>query len=55
MNDFNVYQHLLLIFAAVSVNCDTVDFCPSVFYTVLSVCAAHLKGVVVNLASTEVS
>ena len=33
--------------------CDKVDFCPSVFYLV---CADnHLKGVVVNLTSPDVS
>jgi len=31
--------------------CSRVDFCPAVFYTVY----VHLKGVVVNLASPEVS
>ena len=50
MNDFNVYQLLLLIFVAVSV---IVDFCPAVFYTVCA--ASYLKGVVVNLASPDVS
>jgi len=54
VNDFNVSQRLLLIFVAVSV---IVDFSQAVvFYTGSSVCAAsHLKGVVVNLASPDVS
>ena len=49
MNDFNVYQRLLLIYVAVSV---IVDFCPAVFYMVCA--ASHLKGVMVNLASADV-
>jgi len=49
VNDFNVYQCLLLSFVAVSV---IVDFCSAVFYTVCA--ASHLKGVVVNLASPDV-
>jgi len=48
VNDFNVYQRLLLIFVAVSA---IDDFCLAVFYTVCA--ASHLKGVVVNLASPD--
>jgi len=33
--------------------CDRVDFCPAVFYTVSA--ASQLKGVVINLASPDVS
>jgi len=50
VNDFNVYQRLLLVFVAVSV---IVDFSLAVLYTVCA--AGHLKGVVVNLASSDVS
>jgi len=32
--------------------CDRIDFCLAVFYTVCA--ASHLKGVVVNLASSDV-
>jgi len=54
VNDFNVYQRLLLVFRCCL--CDRVDFWPAVFYTVSSVCAAsYLKGVVVNFASPGVS
>ena len=50
VNDFNVYQRLLLIFVAVSVR--ELIFCPAVFYTV---CAGnHLKDMMVNLASPDV-
>ena len=41
------------MFVAVSALCDRVDFCPAVFYTVYA--ASHLKDVVVNLASLDVS
>ena len=33
--------------------CDRLDFCPAVFYTVCAAC--HLKVVVVNLTSSDVS
>jgi len=57
MNDFNVYQRLLLIFVAVSViELIFVQQFSSSADTVSSVCAAsHLKGVVVNLAFPDLS
>jgi len=57
VNDFNVYQHLLLIFVAVSViELIFVQQCFILFVKLVTLNeASHIKSVVVNLASPDVS
>jgi len=53
VNDFNVYQRLLLIFVAVCVK--ELIFVQELFIKNTVCAASYLKGVVVNLASPGVS